>query len=97
MFRRLFFAGCSCCDDGVVVLSVPFRVLLGVVMVPRLTGVRRRFGEAVVDVAARAVFFGDDFPVENGAAVAAFTGCGVDGDDAGVVAAVEVFVADPDC
>ena len=62
-------------------------------MPPRLTGVRRRFGEVVVDLvfaALLAALLGDFLPVENGAVVADAAGTG-DGD------AVVVFVADPNC
>jgi len=61
----------------------------------RLTGVRRRFGEVVVDFVAAAaladVRFGDFLPVENGAVDTADTGGG--GDDV-----LLIFVAaDPNC
>ncbi len=92
MLRRLLFAGCV--DDlGLVAVAVDLllRVLLGVV-VARLTGVRRRFGEVDFAIAALAdVRFGDFLPVENGA---------VDAADTGGVADVVLLVfvaADPNC
>ena len=93
--RLLFAAGCFDVDDGVFAFVVLLRVLLAVAVAPpRLTGgVRRRFGEVVVDLvfaALLAFFLGDFLPVENGAVVADAAGTG-DGD------AVVVFVADPNC
>ena len=69
-------------------------MLLGVVVVPpRLTGVRRRFGEEEVFAAcALAVLLGDFLPVENGAVVAAGTG-----EEGGVVVVFVAAAGDPNC